>query len=82
MADLRVARQQRLARGELGEDGRIVVSNVDTGTSWSRRGTTYHSRASIHEISEDGFKVEYETSTDGGETWFVGTKATYSRKAG
>ena len=31
------------------------------------------------DITDDGFRIEYETSTDGGETWFVSGKASYQR---
>ena len=65
--------------GVFDEDGRLVVSNVDTGTTWSGFGMTFHSRMSVFGISENAFQVEYETSIDGGENWFVSGKATYSR---
>jgi len=72
--------QMNVQEGVRDDKGRVVVSNVETGTSWSRRGTTYHSRVAIFDVTDDGFKMEYETSTDGGESWFLGAKAIYSRK--
>lgn len=63
------------------EDGRLIVSNAETDTSWQRGGQTVHERLSIFEIAEDGFKMESERSVDGGENWFASGKATYTRKA-
>jgi len=74
--------QMNVQEGGKNADGRLVVSNVSTGTSWSAWGTTYHSRLAIFDITDDGFAMEYETSTDGGESWFVNARATYTRKAG
>ena len=73
--------QMNVQEGEKDVDGRVVVSNVETGTSRSSRGTTYHSRLTIFDIGDDGFKLEFESSTDGGENWFLGTRATYARQA-
>ncbi len=61
------------------EDGRLTTSNVETGTPWIGFGQTFHQRLSIFDLSADGFKIEAETSVDGGENWFVASKATYSR---
>ncbi len=63
------------------EDGRLTTSNVETGTPWAGFGQTFHQRLSIFDLSENGFKIEAERSADGGENWFVFSKATYSRKA-
>jgi hypothetical protein len=73
--------QMNVQEGEKDVDGRVVVSNLETGTSWSGRGTTYHSRMAIFDITDEGFKMEHETSTDGGESWFLGARATYARQA-
>jgi len=74
--------QLDVREGNFDDEGRLIASNVETGTSFSSRGTTYHGRLSIFDITDEGFKAEYETSTDGGETWFVAAKATYSRNDG
>lgn len=66
--------------GVFDEDGRLSVSNVKTGTSDLSRGDTAHQRLSFFEIHDDTFKVEWESSTDGGENWAVVAKATYTRK--
>jgi hypothetical protein len=69
-------------RGALDDSDRLVVSNVETGTaSKDRSGATVHARISFLDIGEDGFRLEYESSTDGGESWFLASKATYRRKA-
>jgi len=65
--------------GKRGDDGRITVSNVETGTTWTGFGSTFHERTSLFDLREDGFEVEIEQSTDGGENWFVRTKMSYSR---
>ena len=70
-------------RGALDESGRLVVSNLETGTARTdRSGATVHGRFSILEIGDGGFRVEYESSTDGGESWFLAAKATYRRQGG
>lgn len=71
--------QMDVQEGASDGNGRITVSNAETGTAYSSRGTTYHGRMSIFGVTGDGFEVEYETSTDGGESWFVDAKASYVR---
>ena len=68
-----------IQEGTFDDDGRLTVSNAETGTTWQGFGFTFHSRTSFFEIGEDGFKTESEQSIDGGENWFVAAKATYSR---
>lgn len=70
-----------IQEGVEGDDGRILVSNLETGTARSRRGTPIHGRIAFFDIEEDSFKIEYETSSDGGESWFLGQKAEYARKS-
>jgi hypothetical protein len=67
--------------GSFDEDGRLVVTNLDTGTTWATSGFTIHTRVSIFDIGPDGFKTEYEISTDGGENWWVAAKSDYTRSA-
>jgi len=67
--------------GQFDEEGqRLTLSNVESGTTWSGFGMTFHTRLSIFDITNDGFKMESEWSTDGGENWAVMAKAEYSRK--
>ena len=42
---------------------------------------TFHGRLSFFDITPDSFKAEHETSIDGGATWFLNAKATYTRSA-
>ncbi len=62
------------------QDGRLTVSNAETGTSWQGFGRTFHQRLSFFDVTPDGFKAEAEQSVDGGENWFVNRKATYTKK--
>jgi hypothetical protein len=71
--------QLNIQEGQFGDDGKLIVSNVETGTSFTSQGRTIHGRVSFFEITDDGFLVEYERSVDGGESWFVNAKATYMR---
>lgn len=61
------------------KDGRLSVSNIDTGTTWSGFGFTFNQRNSVFEIGDDGFKVEQELSVDGGNHWFLADRLTYTR---
>lgn len=65
--------------GRFGEDGRLVVSDVGTGTSWTAHGRTYHTREVTYGIGPEGFQVDLETSFDGGETWVGKVSFVYSR---
>jgi hypothetical protein len=65
--------------GQMGDDGRLVLSNVETGTTLEMFGMSIYTRASIFDVTEDGFKIDFEASTDGGESWAVMAKQTFSR---
>ncbi len=66
--------------GTFDEQGKLVVSNVETGTPFEGFGMVFHQRSSFWGDSPDTFQMEAETSMDGGESWFVSAKATYTRK--
>jgi len=67
--------------GGLDDDGRLTVSNMETGTTQQvMGGMTLHTRTSIFDLHEEGFQVEAEVSIDGGENWFLAGKATYTRQ--
>ncbi len=74
-------KQLDVQQGDFDEAGRLVVSNVDSGTSWNGFGLTFHARVSLLDIGDGGFKIEHETSTDGGQSWFLDGKATYTPAA-
>jgi hypothetical protein len=61
------------------EDGKITLSNLDTGTSLVMFGTTTHQKTIIHDITANAFQIDREVSTDGGKTWFTAAKASYTR---
>ena len=58
------------------------MTNVETDTSWSGFGMTFHTRATILDVGKDGFTVHTEISIDGGENWFLAAKEEYTRKDG
>lgn len=62
------------------EDGRLVASNLDTGTSWAAKGRTYHHREVIYDVEPDRFKLDWEVSLDGGRTWLPELKYSYVRR--
>ncbi|MEM7354990.1 MAG: DUF1579 family protein [Acidobacteriota bacterium] len=64
------------------DDGRLTVSNAETGTTWTGFDQTFHQRLTIFDVTADGFKTEAEQSVDGGKTWAVNEKATYTRTKG
>lgn len=70
--------QDRL-QGSLKEN-KIVVTNIETGTAWKLDGKTVHTRMTTYDIEKDSFKVDSESSTNGGEKWFLNLRFTYTRK--
>ncbi|MCP3978855.1 MAG: DUF1579 domain-containing protein [bacterium] len=66
-------------QGTFGDDGRLVLSNMDTGTPMKIMGMTIHSRLALFDIGPGGFKLEHEVTIDGGQNWFVAGKADYTR---
>lgn len=58
---------------------RLVVSNLATDTGWKFFDQPRHARQTFYELSEDGFKLDVELSTDGGETWSLERRLTYTR---
>ncbi|MDH3743670.1 MAG: DUF1579 domain-containing protein [Acidobacteriota bacterium] len=59
----------------------LIVSNVESGTSFDVFGATLHERCTLSNVSEDGFSLQVENSTDGGENWAISQKLTYARKS-
>ena len=62
------------------KDGRITVDTMKSGTSWTAFGRTRHERISVFDVTPDAFQMERETSTDGGESWYVSGKLAFTRK--
>lgn len=66
--------------GGWNEDGALELDDVVTETPTLLFGMTIHERMRLYEIGPDSFKLERENSIDGGETWAVKEKSTYSRQ--
>jgi hypothetical protein len=69
-----------ILEGSMAEDGRLTVSNFETGTPAVYGETIVHGRLAYFDISRNSFKIEYEATLDGGENWWVAAKATYDRR--
>ncbi len=67
--------------GKLGEDGRVVLTNLETGTPIQIFQQTLHAREILHDIRRDSFKLDREVSPDGGEHWGPALRMTYTRIA-
>jgi outer membrane lipoprotein-sorting protein len=72
--------QMDILEGTMSEDGRLTVSNLETGTPTLQGGFTIHGRTSIFNITEDGFEMEQEYTLDGGENWVHYAKSSYKRQ--
>lgn len=67
--------------GPMGDDGKLTVHNFETGTTTHMMGMNIHARSSLADITEDGFLLEQEVSIDGGKSWWVAARSTYTRQA-
>ena len=79
---LNVLESEKASEGEnqdTVEGGRLTVSNFETGTSYTLFGMTVFERISLFGISEDGFQMELEASVDGGSSWMLLQKLSYSK---
>jgi hypothetical protein len=65
--------------GSFDEEGNLMLSNQETTTHLTVGENAVFERNTFSDISAKGFKVETETSQDGGETWSSGLRMTYSR---
>ena len=54
--------------GRQEEDGRLVLSNRETGTAIRIYNQIRHAREVLHEIRADSFRLDREVSVDGGES--------------
>ena len=66
--------------GKPGDDGRIALSNAETGTAWKTTEGTVTERQILHDLTPDGFGLDLESSTDGGTTWTTDVRFTYARR--
>ena len=65
--------------GMFDEDGCLMLDNLETGSTWTAFGQTFNTRTSLADIDQNSFRLEQESSTDGGENWGLLTKFTYTR---
>ncbi len=65
--------------GGFDDDGRLVMTNVDSGTPWEDYRGVFHSRQILYDWTDDGFKVDVEVSADGGKTWNLDHGFAYTR---
>ncbi|HEY3175629.1 MAG TPA: DUF1579 family protein [Candidatus Polarisedimenticolia bacterium] len=70
---------QNVLEGTLSQ-GRLSASNEKSGTAQTSPEGTVHNRIIASEIGPGGFKVDWESSTDGGATWTTDVKYTYTRR--
>ena len=74
-----LAGQQDILEGTL-EDGRLSVTNVKSGTVRSDPEQPRHARLLLFEIETDSFRIDLESSDDGGENWTESARYTYTRR--
>jgi hypothetical protein len=67
--------------GRFDDKKRLVLTNEKTGTAARRPSGVLIERLTLLDITPDGFRLERETSTDGGLEWFLAARATYRRVA-
>lgn len=65
--------------GVYDDEGRLVLSNLDTKTTLDVFGRVIFTRTSVVDVGGDGFRLEREQSFDEGENWMLVQKLTYSR---
>ncbi len=65
--------------GKVRDDGRIVLTNVETGTPIQIYQQPLFAREILHDIRPDSFKLDREVSADGGEHWGPALRMTYTR---
>lgn len=68
--------------GIANDDGSVTLSNVETGTTTETFGFVIHSRTTLFPLVDGTFRIEGESSIDGGENWFVSNKVHYERSSG
>ncbi|MCP4204630.1 MAG: DUF1579 domain-containing protein [bacterium] len=66
--------------GGWNEEGALVLDDLVTETPSLLFGLTIYERMRLYDLERDSFKIERESSIDGGETWAVMQKLAYTRK--
>ena len=69
-----------IQEGGFDDQGRLVVSNLETGSGWrmAYRDTQVHERNTLV-VEDDRWVIETELSIDQGANWFLGSRETYTR---
>lgn len=68
--------------GGWNDDGALVLDDLVTETPSLAFGLTIYERMRLFDLEPDSFKMERESSIDGGENWAVMQKLVYTRKTG
>lgn len=58
----------------------LVVDNLRSATTFRFGDLDFFSRMTWREITNEGFMIESDLSTDGGKTWFTQAKGCYLRR--
>jgi hypothetical protein len=58
----------------------LVVDNLRSATTFRFGDLDFFSRMTWREITNEGFMIESDLSTDGGKTWFTQAKGRYLRR--
>jgi len=74
-----IAGRQDVLEGTF-EDGRLSATDLGSGTPPGDQDQPPHTRWSLFEIEKDRFRIDVETSSDGGETWVESARYTYTRR--
>lgn len=57
----------------------LAFDNLETATEWGFPGMPFHNRLVIQDVTEKGFLMEWQTSSDGGQMWAPFARFQYSR---
>ena len=74
-----VGGRTQVLQGKAGEEGKLVLTDLETGTALKLGDQTFHTRWTVSDFGADGMRVEVAVSSDGGETWAETTRFAYGR---
>lgn len=74
-----VGGRMQVLQGKLGEEGALVLTDLETGTALKLGDQTFHTRWTVKDVGSEGMRVEVAVSSDGGETWAETTRFAYAR---
>jgi hypothetical protein len=66
-------------QGVFDGEGKLVFTDLETGTPYEFDGNTVNVRITLSEITPEGFRMEIDRTRDGGENWIAFERLTYSR---